>query len=68
MGPDEIHPMLLRELAEVTAKLLSITYQHSSSTRVATEDCWFANVSLIYQKGSVDSRGTAGCQPDLGAR
>ena len=26
MGPDEIHPAVLRELVEVIAKLLSVTY------------------------------------------
>ena len=33
MGPDEIHPRVLRELIEVIVKLLSTMYQHSWSTR-----------------------------------
>jgi len=29
MGPDGLHPRVLRELAEVIAELLSAIYQHS---------------------------------------
>ena len=38
MGPDGIHSGVLRELAEVIAKILSTIYQWSWSTRVVTED------------------------------
>ena len=57
MGPDEIHPRVLRELAEVIAELLSIIYQHSLLTREVPEDWRLANVTPIYKKG---------CREDLG--
>ena len=50
MGPDEIHSRVLRELAEVTAKQLSIIYQCSLLTGEVLEDWRLANVTLIYKK------------------
>jgi len=38
MGTDGNHPRALRELAEVTAKLLSTIYQRSSSAREVPKD------------------------------
>ena len=47
MGPDRIHPRVQRELAEVTAKPLSIIYQHSWSNREVSEDWRLASVTPI---------------------
>ena len=57
MGPDEIHPRVLRELAEVIAKPLSIFYQRSLLMGEVPEDWRLANVTPIYKKG---------CRKDLG--
>ena len=57
MGLDEIHLKVLRELAEVIAKLLSIIYQHSLLTGEVPEDWRLASVTPIYKKG---------CKEDLG--
>ena len=51
MGPDEIHPRVLRELAEVIAELLSIIYQCSLLTSEVPEDWRLARVTPIYKKG-----------------
>ena len=51
MGLDEIHPRVLRELVEVTAEPLSITYQCSLLTGEVPEDWRFARVISIYKKG-----------------
>ena len=51
MGPDEIHPRVLRELVEVTAEPLSITYQCSLLTGEVPEDWRLATVTPIYRKG-----------------
>jgi len=51
MEPDGIHPRLLRELAEMIAKLLSIIYQSSLSTREVPEVWRLASVAPIYKKG-----------------
>ena len=51
MGPDEIHPRVLRELAEVIAEPLSIIYQRSLLTGEVPEDWRLANVTPIYKKG-----------------
>lgn len=54
MRSDGIHPRVLRDLAEVIAKLLSNIYQCSWSTR---EDWKLANVMPIYQKGHKEDVG-----------
>ena len=57
MGPDEIHPRVLRELAEETAELLSIIYQRSLLTGEVPEDWRLANVTPIYKKGCREDPG-----------
>ena len=50
MGPDGVHPRILREPVEELAKLLSIIYQQSWSTGEVPDDWRLANVSPIYKK------------------
>ncbi|MCQ4187459.1 reverse transcriptase family protein [Klebsiella pneumoniae] len=57
MGPDEIHPRVLRELAEVIAEPLSIIYQRSLLTGEVPEDWRIANVTPIYKKGCKEDPG-----------
>jgi len=57
MEPDEIHPRVLRELAEVIIEPLSIIYQRSLLTGEVPEDWRLANMTPIYKKG---------CKEDLG--
>uniref|UniRef100_A0A8C3CW89 Reverse transcriptase domain-containing protein n=1 Tax=Cairina moschata TaxID=8855 RepID=A0A8C3CW89_CAIMO len=51
MGPDGIHPRILRELAEELAKLLTIIYQQSCLSGEVPVDWWLENVMAIYKKG-----------------
>ena len=55
--PDEIHPRVLRELAEEIAEPLSIIYQRSLLMGEVPEDWRLANVTPTYKKG---------CREDLG--
>ncbi|KFO94051.1 hypothetical protein N320_09524, partial [Buceros rhinoceros silvestris] len=48
--PDGIHPKVLRELAEVLTKPLSIIYQQSWLTGKVPVDWRFANMTPIYKK------------------
>ncbi|KFQ36274.1 hypothetical protein N332_00979, partial [Mesitornis unicolor] len=57
MGPDGIHPRVLRELAEVLAKPLSIIYQQSWLTGEVPVDWRLANVRPIYTKGQEEDPG-----------
>ncbi|KAK4829280.1 hypothetical protein QYF61_002672 [Mycteria americana] len=50
-GPDGIHPRVLREVAKVLTKPLSILYQQSWLTREVPVDWRLANVMPIYKKG-----------------
>ncbi|GAB0204059.1 mitochondrial enolase superfamily member 1 [Grus japonensis] len=57
MGPDGIHPRVLRELAEELAKPLSIIYQQSWLTGEVPDDWRLANVTPIYKKGQKEDLG-----------
>ena len=60
MGPDGIHPRVLRELAEELPKPLSIIYQQSQLSGEVPVDWWLANVTPIYKKGRRVDLGTIG--------
>ncbi|KFW84734.1 hypothetical protein N305_10376, partial [Manacus vitellinus] len=51
MGPDGIHPRVMREVVEELAKLLSIIYQQSWLTGEVPGDWKLANVTPIHKKG-----------------
>ena len=57
MEPDGIHPRILRELAEVLAKPLSIIYQQSWSTGEMPDDWKLVNVTPLYRKGQKEDPG-----------
>ncbi|KAF1472608.1 hypothetical protein FQV18_0007885, partial [Eudyptula minor novaehollandiae] len=57
MGPDGIHPRVLRELAKELAKPLSIIYQQSWLTGEVPDDWRLANVTPIYKKGRKEDPG-----------
>jgi len=57
MGPDGIHPRVLRELAEELAKPLSITYQQSRLTGEVPDDWSIVSVTPIYKKGRKEDPG-----------
>jgi len=51
MGPDEIHPRVMRELVEELAKPLSVIYQQSWLTGEVPNDWRIASVMPICKKG-----------------
>ncbi|KAJ7423570.1 RNA-directed DNA polymerase from mobile element jockey-like protein [Pitangus sulphuratus] len=57
MGPDGIHPRVMRELAEEIAKPLSIIYQQSWLTGEVPDDWKLASVTLIHKKGWKEDPG-----------
>ena len=57
MGPDEIHPRVLRELAEEIAEPLSIVYQRSLLTGEVPEVWRLASVTPIYKKSCREDPG-----------
>ena len=57
MGPDEIHPRVLWELAEVIAEPLSIIYQCSLLTGDLPEDWRLPSVTPIYKKSCKEDPG-----------
>ncbi|KFQ72658.1 RNA-directed DNA polymerase from mobile element jockey, partial [Phaethon lepturus] len=57
MGPDGIHPRILRELVEVLIKSLSIIYQQSWLTGEVPVAWKLANIMPIYKKGQKEDLG-----------
>ncbi|PKU35565.1 rna-directed dna polymerase from mobile element jockey-like [Limosa lapponica baueri] len=57
MGPDGIHPRVLRELADVIAGPLSIIFERSWRTGKVPEDWRKANVIPVFKKGKKEDLG-----------
>ncbi|KFP28535.1 RNA-directed DNA polymerase from mobile element jockey, partial [Colius striatus] len=59
MGPDGMHPRVLREEADVIAKPLSIIFEQSWATGEVPEDWRKANVTPVFKKGRKDDTGNS---------
>ncbi|KFQ11516.1 hypothetical protein N330_08458, partial [Leptosomus discolor] len=57
MGPDVVHPRMLRELAGVLIKPLCIIYLQSWLTGEVPADWKSTNITPIYKKGQKDYPG-----------
>ena len=57
MGPDYIHPRILREMADGVAKLLSIIFEKSWLPGEVPGDWKKGNVTLIIKKGRKEDLG-----------
>ncbi|KFV90887.1 hypothetical protein N327_12948, partial [Fulmarus glacialis] len=57
MGPDGMHPRVLKELSEVITKHLSILYQLCWLTGEVPVDWRLVNVTPIYKKGQKEDFG-----------
>ena len=57
MGPDAIHPRVLRDLADIIARPLYIIFKKSWRTGDVPEDRRKGNATPIYKKGSREDLG-----------
>ncbi|GAB0204347.1 coiled-coil domain-containing protein 171 [Grus japonensis] len=57
MDPDDMHPQVLRELADVIARPLSVVFERSWRTGEVPEDWRKASVTLVFKKGKKEDPG-----------
>ncbi|KFV74587.1 hypothetical protein N308_00053, partial [Struthio camelus australis] len=58
-GPDGMHPQVLRELADVMARPLSILLERSWRSGEVPEDWKKASVTPVFQKGKKEEPGNS---------
>ncbi|KFP76079.1 hypothetical protein N311_13040, partial [Apaloderma vittatum] len=57
MGPDEIHPQVLKELAAEVARPLAIIFERSRQSGEVPTDWKMVNITPIFKKGTKDNPG-----------
>ncbi|KFP84865.1 Putative 115 kDa protein in type-1 retrotransposable element R1DM, partial [Apaloderma vittatum] len=57
MGPDEIHPRVLKELAAEVARPLAIVFERSWQSGEVPTDWKRVNITPIFKKGTKDNPG-----------